>query len=61
MGRTRYAVLLLVLGGLFAAGCIMSAPKLPPTPKKPYETPLNICRPPYVESLRSAFGAHSPR
>ena len=44
------ALLAIVLGGLFAAGCILSAPKLPEPPKKAYDGPPKICRPPYVES-----------
>ncbi len=31
----------------FAVGCIKSSPPLPKAPSKPYETPLDICRPPF--------------
>jgi len=36
-----------VTGIAIAAGSIVSAPPLPPIPTKQYETPLDICRPPY--------------
>lgn len=41
----------LVLGGLFALGCIVSAPP-PKEPDKPYpaDKPINTCRPPYRSS-----------
>jgi len=38
----------LVLGIALAVGSIASAPPLPPKPTKPYDTPLTVCRPPYV-------------
>ena len=37
-----------VLLGLFLAGSsVMSAPPMPPIPTKPYEKPLDMCRPPF--------------
>ena len=36
-----------VLGGLLAFASIRSAPPAPPAPNKPYDQPLEICRPPY--------------
>jgi len=36
-----------VLGLLLAWGAVVSAPPLPPTPTKAYETPLDMCRPPF--------------
>lgn len=35
------------LGIALAVGCVFSAPPMPPTPTKPYEQPLEICRPPF--------------
>lgn len=37
----------LVLGGLFAWGCVAGSPPLPKVPEKPYDAPLKVCRPPY--------------
>ena len=37
----------LVLGGLLAFASIRSAPPSPPVPTKPYDQPLDMCRPPY--------------
>ena len=37
----------IMLGVLFAVAAIASAPPMPPAPTKPYEQPLEICRPPY--------------
>jgi disulfide bond formation protein DsbB len=37
----------IVLGALFAYGCIVGSPPMPPAPTKAYEQPLEICRPPY--------------
>lgn len=40
-----------VLGAVFAWGCIGTAPKLRAAPDRPYDAekePLNTCRPPYV-------------
>jgi hypothetical protein len=36
-----------VVGVLFAVGAIVSAPPMPTPPTKAYETPLEMCRPPY--------------
>jgi disulfide bond formation protein DsbB len=36
-----------VVGGVLAFASIRSAPPAPPAPMKPYEQPLEICRPPY--------------
>jgi disulfide bond formation protein DsbB len=36
-----------VLGLLLAWGSVVSAPPMPPTPTKAYETPLEMCRPPF--------------
>lgn len=36
-----------VLGLLFALGAVISAPPMPAAPTKAYETPLDICRPPF--------------
>jgi disulfide bond formation protein DsbB len=36
-----------VLGALMSWGSIVSAPPLPPSPTKPYETPMDMCRPPF--------------
>jgi disulfide bond formation protein DsbB len=36
-----------ILGVLFAFGAVVSAPPMPGPPTKAYETPLEICRPPY--------------
>jgi disulfide bond formation protein DsbB len=36
-----------VLGLLLAWGAIKSSPPMPPTPTKAYETPFDICRPPF--------------
>ena len=36
-----------VLGVLLAGGAIISAPPMPLAPTKAYETPLEVCRPPY--------------
>lgn len=37
-----------VLGIVLAWASIASAPPMPPTPTKPYEQPLDMCRPPFV-------------
>ncbi len=34
-----------VLGLLLAWGAVVSAPPMPPTPTKAYETPFDMCRP----------------
>jgi disulfide bond formation protein DsbB len=36
-----------VLGLLLAWGAVVSSPPMPPTPTKAYETPLDMCRPPF--------------
>lgn len=36
-----------VLGLLLAWGAVASAPPMPPVPTKAYETPLDVCRPPF--------------
>jgi hypothetical protein len=36
-----------VVGVLLTAGAVVSAPPMPPTPTKPYEQPLDMCRPPF--------------
>jgi hypothetical protein len=45
--RLMASVAAVVLGVLFAAGAIVSSPPMPGRPTKAYETPLEICRPPY--------------
>jgi len=45
--RLVASVAAVVLGVLFAVGAIISAPPMPGPPTKAYETPLEICRPPY--------------
>lgn len=45
--RLVASVAAVVLGVLFAVGAIVSAPPMPSPPTKAYETPLEICRPPY--------------
>jgi disulfide bond formation protein DsbB len=35
------------IGLLFAWACVASAPPLPPAPVKAYETPMDMCRPPF--------------
>lgn len=37
----------LLLGVLFSASAVASAPPMPAPPTKPYEQPLDICRPPF--------------
>ncbi len=36
-----------VVGVLLAVGSVASAPPMPPTPTRAYETPLDLCRPPF--------------
>jgi disulfide bond formation protein DsbB len=36
-----------IVGGLLAIGSVVSAPPMPAAPTKPYETALDICRPPF--------------
>lgn len=53
LGATRRALPLAAgaaLGLALAWGCVASAPPLPPSPTKPYEQPLEICRPPFQPS-----------
>jgi disulfide bond formation protein DsbB len=46
--RRPTMVLGLLLGSLIAWGSVVSAPKLPPVPLKPYPPdPIDTCRPPY--------------
>ena len=40
----------IVLGSALAAGCVTSAPPMPSLPAKPYDQPLEICRPPFRPS-----------
>ena len=49
LGEPRMGVSLaaFALGGLFAVGAVVSAPPMPAPPTKAYETPLEICRPPF--------------
>jgi disulfide bond formation protein DsbB len=37
----------IILGALFAAAAVKSAPPMPAPPPKPYEQPIDVCRPPY--------------
>lgn len=37
-----------LLGLVLAAACVLSAPPMPVSPDKPYDNPLDICRPPFV-------------
>jgi hypothetical protein len=41
------AVAAVVLGLLLAWAAVVSAPPMPPAPTRAYETPLDICRPPF--------------
>jgi disulfide bond formation protein DsbB len=41
------ALAAVVLGVLLVWGSVASAPPMPPAPTKAYETPLDICRPPF--------------
>ena len=43
-GQVAFAA---VLGVMIAFGTIKSAPPMPAAPTKPYDQPLEICRPPY--------------
>lgn len=36
-----------LLGALFAVGAVASAPPMPAAPTKAYDTPLEMCRPPF--------------
>ena len=46
-GRARNIAAALLIGALAAALGIASAPPLPPAPVKAYETPFDMCRPPF--------------
>ncbi len=35
-------------GLLLAWAAVASAPPMPPAPARPYETPLDVCRPPFL-------------
>lgn len=37
-----------LLGLLLAWAAVASAPPMPPAPARPYETPLDVCRPPFL-------------
>jgi hypothetical protein len=53
LGAGRRIILLAagaVLGLALAWGCIASSPPMAPAPTKPYEGPLEICRPPFRPS-----------
>jgi hypothetical protein len=41
------AVAAVVLGLMLAWGSVLSSPPMPPAPMKAYETPLDVCRPPF--------------
>jgi hypothetical protein len=45
--RSLAALVAIVLGGLLAWGSVASSPPMPPAPTKAYETPLDMCRPPF--------------
>lgn len=45
--RPRQVAVAVAFGLLMAVGTIKSAPPMPAAPKKPYDQPLDICRPPY--------------
>jgi disulfide bond formation protein DsbB len=36
-----------LLGFAFAWGCVAGSPPMPPAPAKPYDQPLEVCRPPF--------------
>jgi disulfide bond formation protein DsbB len=42
-----------MLGAVLAWACIASAPAMPAAPTKPYDQPLEICRPPYTGAQAS--------
>jgi disulfide bond formation protein DsbB len=46
-GRGLAILAALVMGLLLAWACVVSVPPMPPAPTKAYDTPLEICRPPY--------------
>jgi hypothetical protein len=41
------AVGAVILGGLLAWGSVVSSPPMPPAPTTAYQTPLDMCRPPF--------------
>jgi disulfide bond formation protein DsbB len=45
-----------LLGVLFVGGAVVSSPPLPPVPTRPYEGPLEVCRPPYVPRAPNLTG-----
>ena len=45
--RPTASVAAVVVGLLLAWAAVASAPPMPPAPAKAYETPLDICRPPF--------------
>ena len=45
--KAREGVGAAAFGLALAWGCVASAPPMPPTPQKPYDQPLEICRPPF--------------
>lgn len=49
--RQRFSLMFVlvsaILGLLLAWSAIRSAPPMPPPPSQPYETPLDVCRPPF--------------
>jgi len=48
-GESGFATLAgALLGVLLGVASILSAPPMPPAPPKAYETPLDMCRPPFV-------------
>jgi hypothetical protein len=47
--RLPVALCSIVLGGLLAAGTVLSAPPMPAAPNEPYQKPLDMCRPPYYQ------------
>jgi len=44
------ALLSAIVGGLLAYAAVLSSPPLPSAPSEPYATPLDGCRPPYVDA-----------
>jgi disulfide bond formation protein DsbB len=45
--RPSAAPAAVVVGVLLAWGAVASAPPMPPAPTKAYQTPLDVCRPPF--------------
>lgn len=51
LGALRSAAAIIAgfaLGALLAWGCVASSPPMPKPPVKPYDQPLEVCRPPFV-------------